>query len=423
MTPPAARRQSLWRNRDFMALWSGQIVSTLGTRISATAAPLLVLAMTGSPADAGLIGAAATVPYLVAHLPAGTLVDRWNRRRIMLAAQLTACAAIASIPVAFWLGALTLTHLAIAVFVQGTCFVFFGVAEEAALPKIVQAPLLPAAIAQNEAKGRGAALAGPPLGGLLFGIGHALPFVAHAISYLVASVALLFVRRDLQDRRAVPPGSLWRDTIAGLRWLWGHSLIRAAVVLVAASNLIFAGLSLVLVVLAREQGASSTEIGLMLGIYGGGGLLGAFAAGWLHHLFTPRSVVIGVNWIWAALLPLLAVAPNWWALGAIGAATAFIGPMWNVVIGTFQLTLVPNELLGRVGSASMTVGWGVMPLGSLGAGYLLAEAGPVAAVLVLSAAMLVTAVVATLNRSVRAAPAAPAADGDSSALEPLKSDH
>ncbi len=308
------------------------------------------------------------MPYLVAHLPAGTLVDRWNRRRIMLAAQLTACAAIASIPVAFWLGALTLTHLAIAVFVQGTCFVFFGVAEEAALPKIVPAPLLPAAIAQNEAKGRGAALAGPPLGGLLFGIGHALPFVAHAISYLVASVALLFVRRDLQDRRAVPPGSLWRDTTAGLRWLWGHSLIRAAVVLVAASNLIFAGLTLVLVVLARKQGASSAEIGLMLGIYGGGGLLGAFAAGWLHHLFTPRSVVIGVNWIWAALLPLLAVAPNWWALGAIGAATAFIGPMWNVVIGTFQLTLVPNELLGRVGSASMTVGWGVMPLGSLGAG-------------------------------------------------------
>ncbi|MEU8272068.1 MFS transporter, partial [Sphaerisporangium sp. NPDC049002] len=279
MTSPADRRPSLWRNRDFMALWGGQIVSTLGSRISATAAPLLVLAMTGSPADAGLVGAAGSVPYLVAHLPAGTLVDRWNRRRIMLTAQVTACAAIASIAVAFWLDALTMTHLAIAVFVQGTCFVFFGVAEEAALPKIVPAPLLPAAIAQNEAKGRGAALAGPPLGGLLFGIGHALPFVADAISYLVASVALLFVRRDLQDRRAEPPGSLWRDTTEGLRWLWRHALIRAAVVLVAASNLIFAGLSLVLVVLAREQGASAAEIGLMLGIYGGGGLLGAFAAG------------------------------------------------------------------------------------------------------------------------------------------------
>ena len=72
---------SLWRNRDFVTLWSGQVVSALGARISATAMPLLVLATTGSPADAGLVAAAGTLPFLIAHLPAGPLVDRWSRRR------------------------------------------------------------------------------------------------------------------------------------------------------------------------------------------------------------------------------------------------------------------------------------------------------------------------------------------------------
>ncbi|MEV7907915.1 MFS transporter, partial [Streptomyces anulatus] len=92
------------------------------------------------------------------------------------------------------------------------------------------------------------------------------------------------------------------------------------------------------------------------------------------------------------------------SLGAIAAATAFIGPMWNVVIGTYQMTLIPNEMLGRVGSAAMTVGWGAIPLGSLAAGYLLTSAGPVATVLVLACGMLLTALAATLSPAVRRAP-------------------
>src|SRR3954470_4880589 len=94
-----AARQTLWRNRDFLALWGGQIVSSLGSRTSATALPLLVLAVTGSPADAGLVGAAGAVPYLIS-LPAGTWVDRWNRRRILLVSEGAAGLALAGIPLA-----------------------------------------------------------------------------------------------------------------------------------------------------------------------------------------------------------------------------------------------------------------------------------------------------------------------------------
>jgi predicted MFS family arabinose efflux permease len=298
--------------------------------------------------------------------------------------------------------------------VQGLCAVFFGLAQHAALPRIVPAAILPAALAQNEAKGRGASLAGPPLGGLLFGIDRALPFVADAISYVLATVGLLFIRSDLQNRRddtPTAPEPLWRAAVTGLRWIWRHPLIRAAIVLIAVSNMVFQALGLVLVVLAQQHGASPTSIGVMLGIYGGGGLVGALVAARLHRHFTPKAVIIGVNWIWAALLPLFAFTSDPLLMGAIGAATAFVGPMWNVVIITYATLLVPDELLGRVHSAGMALTAGVMPIASLGAGYLLATLGPTASIGVLTAVILATAIAATLSPAVRSAPSLPAGDG------------
>ncbi|KAB1990139.1 MFS transporter [Streptomyces triticiradicis] len=403
----AARRPSLWRNRDFFTLWGGQAVSTLGAQTSGTAMPLLVLATTGSPSDAGIVGAAGTLPYLVAHLPAGALVDRWDRRRILLTSELCAGLALSTIAVAIWLDRVTVAHLTVVAFVQGLCFVFFGLAERAALPRIVPAALLPTATAHNEARSRGAALAGPPLGGMLFGIGRAVPFLADALSYVIASVGLLFIRSDLQVRTAAPAESLWRATAEGLRWVWRHPLIRAAVFLIAASNLVFQALVLILVVLAQHHGATSTTIGTMLGVYSGGGLIGALAAGKFHHRFAPRTVIVGVNWIWAALLPLFALVSNPLLIGAVGAACAFAGPLWNVVIISHTTVLVPNELLGRVTSAAMTLAWGVMPIASLGAGYLLTALGPVGSIWVLAAVMLVVAVAATASPAVRHAPRLP----------------
>ncbi|MER6155268.1 MFS transporter [Streptomyces sp. NPDC001868] len=416
MTAPAAQeaagRASLWRNREFVALWSGQIVSTLGAQISATAMPLLVLAITGSPSDAGLVGAAGTLPFLLAHLPAGPLVDRWNRRTILLVSECVAGLALATVPIALWSGVLTVGHLAVVAFVQGLCFVFFGLAERAALPKIVPVAMLATAVAHNEARSRGAALAGPPLGGLLFGIDWALPFLADAVSYAVASVGLLFIRSDLRNRPKAPPEPLWQATVAGLRWVWRHPLVRAAILLIAASNLIFHALVLILVVLARHHGATSASVGLMLGVYSGGGLLGALAATRLHRHLSPKAVIIGVNWVWTALLPLFALTADPLLLGAVGAACAFIGPLWNVVIITYLTVLVPDELLGRVTSAVMTLSYGVLPLASLGAGQLLTTLGPTDSVLVLTALSLVVAVTATASPAVRHAPPLPGAGGE-----------
>ncbi len=114
---------SLWRNRDFVLLWSGQAVSTLGTRFSGLALPLLVLAVTYSPAQAGLIGALSFLPYLVFGLPAGALVDRWDRKRTMALCDLARCIAFGSVPLAVALGRLTMPQLYLVALVDGTSFV------------------------------------------------------------------------------------------------------------------------------------------------------------------------------------------------------------------------------------------------------------------------------------------------------------
>ncbi|WP_430791617.1 MFS transporter [Actinoplanes sp. G11-F43] len=144
-----------------------------------------------------------------------------------------------------------------------------------------------------------------------------------------------------------------------------------------------------------------------MGVYSAGGLLGAVAAGRLHQHFSFRTVLVGINWIWAALVPLMLLAGSPIQIGLIGALCAFAGPLWNVVIMAYAGVVVPNHLLGRVMSAAGTVTWGVMPLASLSAGVLLTVAGPRGSLWALSAVMLTAAVIATINPSVRTAPGRP----------------
>jgi MFS family permease len=131
-TCSSPQHRSLWYNRDFLILWSGQLVSAFGSRIAVFAAPLLIVALTGSPALAGLLSALATLPGVVLSLPAGALIDRWNRKRVMIVCDCGRAIAIGSIPVAAALGHLTILHLALAVILEGILTPFFAIAQSAA---------------------------------------------------------------------------------------------------------------------------------------------------------------------------------------------------------------------------------------------------------------------------------------------------
>src|SRR6266545_5395308 len=247
-SPSRRRGTPLWRNRDFILLWSGQVVSTIGTRVTGVACPLLVLALTHSPAKAGIVGFAQSLPYMLCFLPAGALVDRWNRKRIMLFADAARALALGSIGVVLAIGSLPFAQIVAVAFVEGVAFVFFSLAETAALPQIVPKEQLPTAVAQNQARVQGADLVGQRLGGALFGVSRLLPFVADAVSYAVSFVSLLFVRPAFQEERAPTRTRLRTDIAEGVAWLWRMPFLRTTIFLVAGSNFAFNAIYLAMIV-------------------------------------------------------------------------------------------------------------------------------------------------------------------------------
>src|ERR1700722_7458639 len=165
------------------------------------------------PAQAGLVAAAQTAPFLIWFLPAGALVDRCPRKWIMLVANAGRAVALASVAVAVLLGRIVIGYLIAVAFAEGTLYVFFLLAETAAVPYVVPRPQLPAAVVQNQARDQGAGLIGQPLGGFLFGLGHAMPFAVDAVSYLVGVAMTAPIRRTLEEerspeRRHLPGGNL-----------------------------------------------------------------------------------------------------------------------------------------------------------------------------------------------------------------------
>ena len=394
----------LHRNRDFLLLRGGQAVSVLGSRVSNIAFPLLVLTLTGSPAQAGLIGFLNTLPQLLFNLPAGVYVDRWDRRRVMVLCDMGRALALGSIPVALAFHALALPQLAVVAFLEGSLAIFFNLAEGAAIPNVVAREQLTDAYAQNEVVSRGSVMVGQPLGGLLYTFGQAFPFLADAVSYLVSIVSLLFIRTRFQQARAPKANrSLRRDLLEGMRWLWGQPFLRVSAFLVAGTNLLFAANYLVVIVLAQQKHASAATIGLIFGVGGLGGLIGSALAGWLGKRLPLGGVVLGVNWLWAVLMPLIALAPNAATIGAIYAGMVFAGPFWNVTLGAYTRSLVPDELQARVDSVETLIAWGAIPLGSALSGVLLQSTTPVTAVLILSVVMLLIAIAGTLSPAVRGA--------------------
>lgn len=391
-------------NRDFRFLWLGSAVSVLGSRASAIAYPLLVLALTGSAADAGLVGFTATIPYLILQLPAGALVDRWNRKYVMIGCDAGRAVAVGSIVLALALDRISLAQIMAVSFIEGSLYVFHSLAEPAAVRNIVHPHHLPVAMSRIEARERGAALLGQPLGGFLFDLGRAVPFLADTLSYLASLTALLLIESNFQGERRGARNAFAIEIAHALVWLWRQPFLRATAVLVAGSNLLFQALNLLVIVIAREQGASATAIGLLLAGFGVGGVLGSLAAPWFQRRLPMKAIVIGANWVWALALPWVGIVDNLVVLAVLLALMAFVGPLWNVAIDVYRLLITPDQLQGRVGSAISFLAWGAIPLGSLLVGYLLDSFGSWPTAMVLSAAMIVVACAASVSPAIRRAP-------------------
>jgi MFS family permease len=399
MGPPPLRR-----NRDFQLYWSGQLVSVVGTRVGFLGRPLLVLALTRSPAAAGVASFAFTLPLVLFMLPAGAILDRTNRKWVMIACDVVRGLAAAGIVLALWGGWLTFGLILVTSVIGGVAYAFFTIGERASIPQLVDRSQLPAAIAQISAREYTGLVAGQSLGGLLFGLGRALPFAADAISDVVSVASLLLVRTRFQQARTAARRRLLTEVREGLGWTWRHPFVRTTALLSAGLDSVTNAVYLAVIVAAQQRGASPAEIGVLLGFMGLAGVAGSLLATRLAAALSLRAVALLTLGTWTVLTPVLAAAPTPLLIGLVYGAMFVFHPTWGAAIGTAQMRSVPEHLMGRVQSAVMLVSLGAVPLAQLGAGFLLQVSGPARTILLLAGVMLVTLAGALLSRSLRRPP-------------------
>ncbi|MFE1272891.1 MFS transporter [Streptomyces sp. NPDC058757] len=367
-----------------MIVWGGFAVSSVGTALSNLAVPVLALGLSGSPAVAGLVGAARLAPYLLLTLLAGVFVDRWDRRRVMLVADLGRFAALATIPVAYAFGVLTVTHLAVVAFLEGVGHVFSAVSHLSALPKLVPEEQLASANALNEVADSAAGVGGSALSGALIGLarnstlGAVYSYAVDAVTYLLSGASLLLVRTSFQEQR--PAGerrSVTADLKEGMAFLRRQRLLRLLVVMVTLVNFLQAPLHLATLVLATEDlGVNAGLIGLVLAAVGLGSVGSAFAASWLRERIGLRTLALGSVAVWTVAAAVMATAPSLVLLAAGVLLTNLLWPIFAVSLVTYRLSATPDHLQGRVNSAFRTLSFGVEPLGLAIGGVLIASQGP-----------------------------------------------
>ncbi len=387
-----------------MLLWGGQVISTLGSSALSVVYPLLILAITDSVAAAGIASGLRALPYLIFSLPVGALIDRWDRKRVMILCDCGRALAALSVPVALWLDALTIGQIYVVAFVEGSLFVFFNIAEVAALPRLVPTHQLPQAAAQNEAAFGAAHIMGPSIGTLIYqSIGRSAAFLFDALSYVVSAASLLLIKTEFRAAKAEPARDLASEILDGLRWLWGKPLIRYMAFLTGGMNLVGAATPLIVIVLAKEMGASDIDIGLVFSIGGVGGIAGSLVGGQIQKRISFGRVIVAVCWALALLFPLYLVVPHFALLGVVYALIYMTGPIYNVVQFSYRLALIPDALQGRVNSTFRLLAFGFIPVGAAMGGFLLETIGTAVTVVVFTALYVALAMMTTFNRHVRAA--------------------
>jgi predicted MFS family arabinose efflux permease len=393
----------LRRNRDFVLLQVGQTLSTIGSESTAIAYPLLTLAVTHSPAQAGIVGFARIVPWALFGLVAGVVADRLNRKRVMIAADLVRVGAVASLLVAFAIDRVSVAQIAIVAFAEGSFYVFFNVAELGALRSVVPARQLPAAAAAEQARFSTVFLIAPPLGGALFGLGRALPFVADVVSYVFSLGSLVAIRTPFQEAREAAPVAVRAELAEGVRWLWNHRFFRACALLFAWINLVYEGLFLVLIVVARRQGLSGAEIGLLFAVFGACSLAGSMAAPRIARRTSMRTLIILSFWIEIGFGVFLLEPSVLVLLAGVVPMALFTPVVTSAVIG-YRTAVVPDRLTGRVGGLARTIALCLAAFGPLSAGLMLHWLSARETVGAYFALIVLLAVLGTWNPAIRNAP-------------------
>lgn len=392
--------------RDFHILLAGQVVSALGTRVSGIATPLLALAITGSAFETGVVEFAGTLPILLLTLYAGAAMDRYDRKRMMLACEVARALALASVAVGVLADFVSFGQLAAVAFVDGAGFTTFEVAQRAALRQLVPVDELAHAASLNQRREYGALLLGTPLGGALYGLGRAIPFALDALSYAASVVSILLIRRPLNEprRHEANAKSVHSEIAEGVRWVWREPFLRTNSILVIASDLTVNSLYLVVVVIARRHGASAPLVGAMLLFLGLGGVIGTLIAPRLLRALPLKAGIYGTLITMTVLLPVIAAVHDPLVLGLVYGAMFIPYPTWGAGLSAYRAARIPDELQGRAQSVFTLLSLGCVPFGMLATGASLQHFGGRTTALALFAVMVTATVYALASAQIRHGP-------------------
>jgi MFS family permease len=398
------QRGGAWRRIGFPRLWGASTVWALGAEVTELALPTLaILGFGASPAQAGILIAAPWLAFLVVGLPAGALVDRLPRRRVMVFADLGRFAALVSIPAAFALGRLSLPWLYAVAAITGVLGVFSHVAYRSCLPALVTRNEL----LDGNAKltlGEGAAkVAGPSLAGILIqGVGGSIALLASAGSSLVSALLVSRLPKDQPVWR--PPGveSVAGAAREGLAFVLGQSALRRIVAINTLGNLgtgIVDGVALVFAY--RHLRLDAATVGLAMAVGSAGFLLAASASSRITRGLGP-GLTLAVSCLAYSAAPFtLFLGPLGYPLAAVMVWRLLYGvsmPPYDINAATIRQAVTPDRLQGRAIAAINTISWGALGLGPLLGGVLGERIGAQPTILIGGCACLLAVIPALVPR-------------------------
>jgi Na+/melibiose symporter-like transporter len=363
--PTSAARTRL--GPDFAKLWTANAVSNTGDGLILAAGPLLLVTLTDDPV---LVGGAVFVqqlPWLLFSLLSGALVDRLDRRLLVVVVNVLRALVVGGLAVAVWADVASVPVVYAALFLLGTGETLADNAASSMVPGVVAADQLPRALARLQyVQLVGNRLAAPPLGAALFVVAAALPYGIDAASFAVAAVLIFFVRVPVTVAEARPRDRLRAEIAEALRWLWNHELLRLVAVVLCLMNVALSGVLATFVLYARDRlELGEAGYGILLTAMALGGIPGAFAAPRLVARFGASALLRFGMVVETCTHLSLALVTAPWAAGATLVLFGVHDAVWSVIISTLRHRVVPDRLRGRVTSAFLLLAIGGHAVGAL----------------------------------------------------------
>jgi len=384
---------SLWRNRSYRLLLTGSTAEVVGAGIGAFAVPLVAYQITGSVVQAGLIAFVGQLGSVLVSIPAGVVVDRVDRRRLIMVVTFVAAMAWLTVVGAGLAGALTAPHLAAVLFVSSVAGALLDPADNASVHAVVRTEQLGQAMSVQQGREAAATLIAGPLGGLLFGMGTVLPFLVSAFGRLTSTVTASLVREplngDLASARAEHPLDGLKD---GLRFVWAVPLFRMVLPVFVLVNINLNGMMSAVMLELVRTGTPPVQIGLLGTAVGIGVLAGSIlAAPLIQRVRVGALTVLTLGMGGAATLVMAVLHSYGGYVGALAALMLF-APALNAGLISYLTAITPGSMQGRMAATLGLTGVVAGPLAPLVGSQLLEHAGIEVALWIASAVWAVLAV-------------------------------